>query len=339
MACAVAAMVALTSCAPKRVAEGSKEHFEIDKTYERGPLKFSVKVSKKEITIAERVRLVLEALADEGYEVELPKFGDKLHEFGIVDYISPPPKLVGGGKVRIEKSYVLEPFLSGEYKIPPMKVLFWQRPAGDVVKAQESKKHELETEELTVKVTSLLPEKAAKLAIKDIAGPVELPAASRAWLWWVFAGCAGGGSALVAILLWWLRRKRAEAPLPKFAAHEIAYHRLEALLAEKLIETGQVKLFYQRLSDVLRHYIEHRFGLHAPERTTEEFLDELRTSQALEERFRPLLGEFLTHCDLVKFAEHRPTNAEIQRAFDACKEFIEATKVEEKTVEVSADAA
>ena len=38
---------------------------------------------------------------------------------------------------------------------------------------------------------------------------------------------------------------------------------------------GRIKEFYERISNILRHYIEHRFDLHAPERTTEEFLYEL----------------------------------------------------------------
>ena len=82
----------------------------------------------------------------------------------------------------------------------------------------------------------------------------------------------------------------------------------------------------------MRQYIENRFGLHAPERTTEEFLDELRSSDALEEKFRPLLEEFLTHCDLVKFAEFQPTTADIQKMFDTTKQFIEATRADDRTV-------
>ena len=39
-----------------------------------------------------------------------------------------------------------------------------------------------------------------------------------------------------------------------------------------------------------------------------------------------LLDEFLGHCDLVKFAKHRPTDEEIRRAFDSAKAFIAGTK-------------
>ena len=329
----VCGVFGLASCAKDVPKETGDAKFEIAKEYKRGPVELSVKVSKKEITIADRITLLLSAVAKEDYEVELPKFGDKLEQFGIVDYRRPQPRLIDDGRVHTEKSYVLEPFLSGDYKIPPMKIVFWKK--GEA----KPKKHELETEEMTVKVTSILPEKQAELTIKEIAGPVELPRPRRGALYATIAGGVTVVGGAIALVVWLRRRRRKVAAAPKVAAHELAYRRLEALLAEQLIEGGEVKLFYTRLSDILRHYIEDRFGLHAPERTTEEFLAELRGSDALDERFRPLLETFLTHCDLVKFAEHRPANAEIEATFDACKQFIEATRADGKTVEVAEEAA
>ena len=69
-----------------------------------------------------------------------------------------------------------------------------------------------------------------------------------------------------------LRRKAGAEREEKIPAHEQAYRELERLLARELIEKGQVKEFYAGVSGVLRRYIENRFGLKAPERTTEEFL-------------------------------------------------------------------
>jgi hypothetical protein len=111
------------------------------------------------------------------------------------------------------------------------------------------------------------------------------------------------------------------------SAHEIAYEELKRLLAEKLVEQGAVKDFYLRLSHILRHYIEDRFGLHAPERTTEEFLLDLGSTQALIPHHKELLKEFLNHCDMVKFAEHQPSTMEIQQTFDSCKQFIVETEI------------
>ena len=130
--------------------------------------------------------------------------------------------------------------------------------------------------------------------------------------------------------------RKAKAAIRIFKpAHEIAYARLQALIQQDLIKAGKVKEFYEAISDILRHYIEDRFELRAPERTTEEFLVEIRDTGVLSEADRKALTEFLTHCDLVKFAKHSPTNEQIQHTFDLAKNFIEQTKSDEKQIDVT----
>ena len=77
-----------------------------------------------------------------------------------------------------------------------------------------------------------------------------------------------------------------------------------------------------------------RLNHRAPERTTEEFLDELRHEDALQSEYRDLLAEFLRHCDLVKFAALEPTEIDVKRTFETCRDFVDATKREEVEVEV-----
>ena len=259
--------------------------------------------------------------------MELPMFGEKLQEFGIVDYDGAIPKLVEGGRIIYRKQYLLEPFLSGDYVIPPMTVRFWKK--GE----EKSDAHEIETEAVTVAVKSILHENYKELQIKEIAGPVELPVTGR---WWLYAIAAGGVLLLSAagVAMYYLRRRRKITEEKKIPAHELAYKELERLIQENLVGKGEVKLFYFRISDILRHYIENRFGLHAPERTTEEFLFEIGNDSVLEEVHKQLLQELMIHCDLVKFAEYLPTDGEIQKTFDLCKEFIMATEMEKEVVEI-----
>jgi len=315
----------LPSCRKDTKQPGIDKTFEIDKKYQRGPVTFAVKASRKEITIADRITLVLEVIADEAYQIELPKFGDKLEQFGIVDYDQAAPNLIEGGKIRRRRSYTLEPFLSGDYKIPPMKVTFWKEAD------EKAKKHEIESEEIVIKVTSLLPEKIAELKLKELAGPVELPPPGRSRPYIAIAAALVALAGVVGVIVWQRRRRPGAPEARSIPAHEIAYDQLEKLIKEQLIEQGQFKLFHIRISDILRHYIENRFALRAPERTTEEFLNEIRDSGLLDARQKILLREFLNHCDLVKFAEHQPTNGEIQKTFDNCKQFILETQMERPT--------
>ena len=50
---------------------------------------------------------------------------------------------------------------------------------------------------------------------------------------------------------------------------------------------------------------------------------------------KEVLSEFLTHCDLVKFARHAPTTEQIQRTFDLVKDFVERTRSEQRMVDVT----
>ena len=62
------------------------------------------------------------------------------------------------------------------------------------------------------------------------------------------------------------------------------------------------KIFVITVSDVLRRYIEAAFSIRAPERTTEEFLEEASQHEDLKGDFADRLDEFLSIVDLVKFA-------------------------------------
>jgi len=105
--------------------------------------------------------------------------------------------------------------------------------------------------------------------------------------------------ALGAYGFWrWRRRRRQPRVLLPF---EVALQRLEEMRA--LMQPGRAREFSIAVSDVVRRYIEERFGVTATHRTTEEFLhDLLDSSHAPLARHRALLSEFLQACDLVKFA-------------------------------------
>lgn len=325
LACAL--LLACTGCEKTEQAKGQKTEFEIDKVYERGPLTVHVRLDKGKMTIAETVLLEFEATIEPGYEVQMPSVGKVLENFGIVDWDNPGDKLDEKNNVVSRYQYHLEPFLSGNYQIPAFTFEF--HDANDV----EEKKYELTTEPIDIEVASLLGEQRSKLQIADIEDVVEMPKeASYRWIW------ALSAAGIIAAVLGWfyLRRKRIEELVRIFKpAHEIAYARLRVLVKDDLVKAGRIKEFYERISNILRHYIEHRFDLRAPERTTEEFLVELRFTDVLSASDKKSLGEFLKHCDLVKFAKHNPTTEQIQRTFDSVKNFIDKTKSDERKIDVT----
>lgn len=328
MLCAIAIGCALlTVCIGCEKAEDvRKKEFEIDQSYERGPLKVHVRVDKGKLTIAETLLLEFEASVEPGYELKTPEVEAKLEDFGIVDWLDCGDRLDEKNNVIKKYQYRLEPFLSGNYQIPPFTFEF--HDAND----PEAKKYELVTEPVDIEVTSLLGEQHGELVIADIEDIVEMPA-TKAYLWWTL----GAAGVIAAVGVWlYLRRKRVAEIVRIFKpAHEIALWRLQALIEEDLVKAGEIKEFYERISNILRCYIEHRFDLRAPERTTEEFLSELAVTDVLAVSDKNDLAEFLKHCDLVKFARHSPTDEQIQRTFDMVTGFIEKTRSDEKKIDVT----
>lgn len=285
-----------------------------------------IRVDKSKITIADTLWLEFETAIGSGYDVNMPKVDKVLENFGIVDWQNMGSRLDANNNVVSTYRYRLEPFLSGKFAIPAFTFEFRD------VNEQAGKTYELMTEPVDIEVVSLLGEQRGKLSIADIEDVVDMP--TKTVLWWLLPVVAVVGGA-VGVWLYFRRKKTKESIRIFKPAHEIAYARLQLLVQKDLIKAGKIKEFYEGVSDILRHYIEDRFELKAPERTTEEFLFEIRDAGVLSEADRKALAEFLTHCDLVKFAKHSPTNEKIQHTFDLAKNVIEQTKSDARQIDVT----
>lgn len=156
--------------------------------------------------------------------------------------------------------------------------------------------------------------------IRRIKPPVEIPD-YMLWLWLALA------LVIAAVAGWLYWRWRKNQPVVKPPAIVIPPHvRARDRLKTALALIGQPRLFAFAVSDALRIYLEERFELRAPERTTEEFLLEMQKASYLEERHKALLGDFLARCDLVKFARYQPGEPELHDLFDAAMRLVDETQ-------------
>ncbi|MFH1664725.1 MAG: hypothetical protein ABIA77_01100, partial [Candidatus Omnitrophota bacterium] len=197
---------------------------------------------------------------------------------------------------------------------PPIEVKY--RKPGD------NEWQSAESPQVPIEVESLLTGEYSD--IRDIKGPFFPRKKILQEAATVFALlCAG---AVIWVL--WRRKTRAESmeALKAKTADEIAYEELNRLREMKLPEKGEVREYYFRLSGIVRHYLENRFSYRAPEMTTEEFLGLLKNSAELKGEHKKLLKDFLSHCDMVKFAKYGSTLLEMLDSFKSAERLVDQTR-------------
>ena len=135
---------------------------------------------------------------------------------------------------------------------------------------------------------------------------------------------------MVLVFLWWFRRwrktthgARSQAQAIR-QAHDDALAELERLFA--LIEREESRPYAIESSAIIRRYIEVRFDLAAPKRSTEEFLAEAQHSPKLGPDHQTLLGDFLGYCDLLKFARTFANRTELKELHEAAVRFVKETR-------------
>src|SRR5215471_2615152 len=167
---------------------------------------------------------------------------------------------------------------------------------------------------------------AAVDQLRDIKPPIAI------YNPWIFAALAVVALCLIAVAialwLWW----RSRRPLPPIIPQLPAHARAKQKLAEALALIAQPKPFCILVSDTARAYLEERFEFHAPERTTEEFLYELKDTSLLLPDQKESLGEFLKRCDLVKFARYEPREPELRDLHHSALRLVEETEPQPEPV-------
>lgn len=276
--------------------------------------------------------LRLEVVQDEGVKGEFPllrNFGERGYVTLLNDTIELRSDIkvdttkVGSGRIQIDYKVPVQVFDSGYYRLPE----FVYVAGRDSVRSSRL----------------LLIVRPVNVKADDPISPLSDPAEPENpsifdslpdWLvyyWWVI---------LLALLLcsggWWAwRRYRKEGTIlpsrPEPPAYDVALGRLQRLKARKLWESGQEKEFYTILTDILRDYLDGRFGIKAMEMTSSQIMDTLAADRTLRDP-RQMMRQILDMADFVKFAMVRPLPEDNVKAFDNAVAFVEATRPVEKPV-------
>lgn len=287
-----------------------------DKEKKNPNIEAAAVVDKTSIQIGDKFTYYLTVKAKKNIKVEFPQIlPENLNGFAIKDFGSSQKVLFG--KKTFKQWYLLDTYVSGEHTIPATAIKYRLKGQTDW--------QELNVNEIKIEVKSVLELEPKQKDICDIRGPKSF--VSKAWPY--------GSITLIALLIIGavsafivLKKKKEEFKNPPTPAHIIAYEALSALEKKDYIRKGFTQAYYTELSDIVRHYLENRFNIRAPEMTTEEFLIKVKEDSALSLDQKRLLHDFLIACDLVKFAKHQPAEQEASLSFASAKKLIDQTKQE-----------
>jgi hypothetical protein len=151
--------------------------------------------------------------------------------------------------------------------------------------------------------------------IRDIRGPITVPAASPWWPYLVIAICA----IAIAVAVRTYARRRRPPPPPDRAALDVL------AAARSQLRAGDPHRFSIQVSEAVRTYVEAAFAVHAPRRTTEELLAELMTDRSPVAAHRRELGEFLETVDRAKYARDALSYVEMVRMLETAETFVRTT--------------
>ncbi|MEE8170843.1 MAG: hypothetical protein V3T70_09870, partial [Phycisphaerae bacterium] len=300
-------------------------HQPVEDAAESGPVRLAVRAAADTIILGDRLELHVVVTAKNGVDIEFAPPDEQLGEF-VVRNVRDAPPVPENDSRRWVRTYSLDVFASGPQEIPELGIAFVDRRGAGADAAEDDGviRGELSAGPLSIDVISLLAAGEGTQDFRDIKGPLDWAGRGRwAWLWWAAPMAAALAAAAAMFLI--RRRRAALARRIVEPPHLWALNRLKRLEDERLIGQGRVQEYYFRLSGVVRQYIERRFHLMAPERTTDEFLVEAQRATVLGEEHKRLLAEFLQACDLVKFARYEPSARESDAAMATARGFVEQT--------------
>ncbi len=286
------------------------------------------RLDSNEIVIGDQVGLNIEVKKNKNDIVKFPVFSDSLtHDIEIISK-SPIDSvwLKDEKKVLLRQKLVVTAFDSGLYYIPPLEFLLVTQHAVDTINSRSN-----------YLVVHPFPLDTTK-TIRDIKA-VEKAPVSFSELYPYILGVIFTGF-LIWFLIYYVKKKKKHEPIigkPKIEepAHLVALRELDTLKSEKLWQRKEVKLYYSRLTEIIRKYIEKRFKIMAMEQTSDEILIEFEGQEVLSLEDFKLLREMLVLADFVKFAKAAPEPDENESHFENAYKFVNNTKYQEQVIPVT----
>jgi hypothetical protein len=279
----------------------------------------SATIDSTTLFIGDQTDLHLRATCEQGESVALPILADQLVPgVEVVDRTVVDTTQLKDGRVQYNQYITLTSFQDSLFYIAPLPFV-----SGDDT---------IWSDALTLNVVQPFELDSTDMAITDIKGIEKAPI----WWWgifrWVllFLALAGLGVGIYYLLRFIQSRQRqadsAAIPTePLRPAEEVALEKLEIIRTQKLWQQGQIKEYYTQLTDVVREYIDRRFGVSSAEQTSDDTLRAMRPILSEQRELYESLRQMLTLADLVKFAKWNTTPDENEKCLRDAFAFVNHT--------------
>ncbi len=222
-------------------------------------------------------------------------------------------------RLQINRDITLQAFDPGTYQLPAILYVVGR----DTLRSKET---------LTLTVDSIKVDPQGK--IKDFKPVAEVPFKLLDWvpdfisdyLWAWLAGLLLLAFGIYAYFKWYKKGINPLKPVKKrLPPYEEAMQALSNLKSRNLWQNGQEKEYYTTLTDILRVYIDRRFGINAVEMTSTQIMDKIRQNEDAHIA-KEQLNNVLEIADFVKFANMHTLADDNEIAFQRAVNFVEQTK-------------
>lgn len=290
-----------------------------------GDVTVTAQVDSMMLWIGEQTGITVEVTCDPGQNIEFPQYGDTIMRgLEIIPPVTTDTTYINNNRrMTVSRKYIVTSFDSAQYYIPSIDVLVDGQP------------YRSDAVALLFQTVTMSDEDANQLF-----GPKEIMKVPMTFseIWPMLLALA------IAIVLYFLisylisvfrdnkpiiRRIKLE---PKVPAHIRAISEIEKLRADNSAHGSDPKEYYTKLTDIVRLYINERFGFNATEMTSSEIMEHLREKNDAGELTE--LANLFETSDFVKFAKFFPQLGENDRNLIGAMDFIQNTKVEQSAEEL-----
>ncbi|KPL06988.1 hypothetical protein AMJ86_06300, partial [bacterium SM23_57] len=278
-----------------------------------------LKAEVNQATVGDWIPVTLSATVPRGSEIVWPILEETLNPLVVLNIQEKNPVSRGDQDYQ-EVTATVAAYDTGKFEIPSLPVIVIPPGGGEGI--------EYFTAPRMIFIASVLPDSGYP-NIVDIRSQVDVPISA-----WeiilkalVLVGIVGAGYGFYRLIVWW-RRRKGELPIPgppPIPPHELAYRELMELQEQKLLKDGKLSEYYFRLSEIIRRYLEGRYGFPALEMATwdikqvlPEFIDKDKLHRRIE--------EWMDSGDMVKFAKDVPGWDDCEQALTFAYKIVDETK-------------